>query len=148
MIGVPEHAVALLKERVRPVQDGDPDTVARLIGLLDSEVFAEREKAQQALEKMGEGAAHLLEKAMKDKVGLEPRRRLERLLRKCDTTSTRSLQHHRAVAALEWIGTPAARDLLRALAAGTPRARLTAEACRVETAGRLIRDGREIRGRL
>jgi hypothetical protein len=33
-----------------------------------------------------------------------------------------------AVATLEWIGTPAARALLRALADGAPRARLTVEA--------------------
>src|SRR2546423_942990 len=64
MIDTPEYAVALLKERVQPVQHSDPDTVAKLIVQLDSKNFAEREKAQTALEKMGEGAAHLIVRAL------------------------------------------------------------------------------------
>jgi hypothetical protein len=51
LIDAPEHPVALL-ERVRPVQRSDPGTVARLITQLDSDTYAEREKAQVALEKM------------------------------------------------------------------------------------------------
>jgi WD40 repeat protein len=128
MLGSPEHAAALLKERVQPVRPGDPDTVAGLIARLDSGKYAERVKAQAALEKMGEGAAHLLSRALQGKVSLELRRRLEELLRKCEATSPRGLQCHRAVATLEWIGTPAARALLRTLAEGAPRARLTVEA--------------------
>jgi len=128
MIEVPEHTVALLKERVRPVQSSDPDTVAKLLVQLDSDKFTERQEAAQALEKMGEGAAHLLTKALEGKVSLELHRRLEELLSKCDSTSALALQQHRAVATLEWIGTPAARALLRTLADGAPRARLTIEA--------------------
>jgi hypothetical protein len=55
-------------------------------------------------------------------------RRLEALLEKCDATSALAMRPHRAVATLEWIGTPAARALLHALAEGAPRARLTVEA--------------------
>jgi WD40 repeat protein len=128
LIDTPEYAVALLKERVQPVRRSDPDTVARLIARLESKKFAERVKAQAALEKMGEGAAHLLVRALQDKVSLELRRRLEEVLRQCEATSTRSILHHRAVATLEWIGSPAARALLRTLAEGAPRARLTVEA--------------------
>jgi WD40 repeat protein len=128
MLDHPEQTVALLKERVRPVRISDPDTVAELIVKLNSALFSEREKAQSTLEKMGEGAAHLLAKALQGNVSLELRRRLEALLRKCEATSPRGLRQHRAVAALEWIGTPAARAWLRALAGGAPRARLTIEA--------------------
>jgi WD40 repeat protein len=128
MVDAPEHAIALLKARVRPIQRGDPATVAKLIGQLDSETFAEREKAEQALEKMGEGAAHLLKKALQGNVNLELRRRIERLLNRCSESSALGMQHHRAVVALEWIGTPAARALLRNLADGAPGARLTMEA--------------------
>jgi hypothetical protein len=39
-----------------------------------------------------------------------------------------SMQQHRAVATLEWIATPAARDVLRTWAEGAPRARLVVEA--------------------
>jgi WD40 repeat protein len=128
MLAVPEHSVTLLKERVRPVQSSDPDTVAKLIAQLDSVKFAERAEAAKALEKMGEGAAHLLSKALEGNISLEMKRRLEELLGKCDATSPLAMRDHRAVATLEWIGTPAARDWLRALADGAPRARLTIEA--------------------
>jgi WD40 repeat protein len=128
MIDSPKNAIALLKERVRPIRASGPDTVARLITQLDSDRFDEREKAQQALEQMGEGTAHHLEKALHAKVDVELHRRLQRLLKKCNETSIAAVQHHRAVAALEWIATPAARDLLRTLADGAPGARLTREA--------------------
>ena len=128
MIDVPEHAVTFLKERVRPVQLSDPNVVAKLLVQLDSETFSEREQAQQTLERMGEGAAHLLVKALEGNGSLELRRRVRELQNKCDETSSRSMQHCRAVATLEWIGTPAARALLRTLADGAPRARLTIEA--------------------
>jgi WD40 repeat protein len=128
MIVAPEPAVALLKERVEPVRSADPETVARLIVQLDSDTFAERAKAQAALEKMGEGAAHLLQKAREGNANLELGRRLEALLRRCEATSTMGLRHHRAIATLEWIATPNARALLQTLAEGTPGARLTIEA--------------------
>jgi WD40 repeat protein len=128
MIAAPEQAVALLKDRVTAVPFGDPDTVAKLIVQLDSESFTRRTEAQQALDKMGEGASHLITKALQGNVSLEARRRLEDLLSQCDETSSRSLQQQRAIASLEWIGTPAARALLRTLADGLPRARLTMEA--------------------
>ena len=128
MVDAPEPTVAFLKERLRPVQLADPDTVAKLIVQLDSENFTEREKAQKELEKMGEGAAHLLVKALQGNVGPESRTRLEELLSKCEETSIVGMQHYRAIATLEWIGTPAARALLRTLSQGAPRARLTMEA--------------------
>lgn len=128
MIDAPEHAVALLKERVQPVQRSDPATVAKLITQLDSDTYAEREKAQIALEKMGEGAAHLFKQSLEGKINVELRRRLEALLRQCDKTSIAGLRHHRAVATLEWIATGDARVLLRTLADGAPDAHVTVEA--------------------
>ena len=128
MIDNPEHAVTMLKERVRPVQLADPATVTKLIAQFDRETFAEREDAQKALEKMEEGAEPGLTKALQGKLSPESRRRIQELLSQCEATSTLGLQHDRAVATLEWIGTPAARALLRTLADGAPRARLTMEA--------------------
>jgi WD40 repeat protein len=131
MIATPEHAVALLKDRVKPVGPSDPDRVAKLIGQLDNNTYAEREKAQAELEKMAEGAGHVIKQALQGNINLELRRRLESLLQKCDATNATSIlgmQQHRAVEILEWIGTPAARGLLRTWADGAPRARLTLEA--------------------
>jgi hypothetical protein len=127
MLNLPEHTVAFLKQRVQPVRSADPDTVAELIARLDSAKYAERARAQAALETTGEGAAHLIAQALEGKVSLELRRRLEELLCKCDATSPQGLRHHRAVLALEWIGSPDARALLRTLAGGAPRARLSVE---------------------
>jgi WD40 repeat protein len=128
LLDAPDHAVALLKERVQPVQPQDADGVIQLIALLDSGKFAERNQAQATLEKMGEGAVATIKMALAGKVTLETRRRLELLLHKCDATSAASLRHYRVVATLEWIGTPAARALLQTLAEGAPDARLTTEA--------------------
>lgn len=128
MLAAPEPAVALLRERVRPVRAADPATVAALIAKLDSPRYAEREAAQAALQKMEEGAAHLLTAALAGKVSAETRGRLERLLGQSDAAAARLVRHTRAVAALEWLGTPDAVAHLRALAAGAPRARLTADA--------------------
>jgi len=73
-------------------------------------------------------AAKVLVTALDGKVSPEVRGRLESLFADFDVTSISSLRHHRAVAALERIGTPAACSLLRTLADGAPRARLTTEA--------------------
>jgi WD40 repeat protein len=128
MVDAPEQAVALLKERVQPIRPADPSAVAKLLAQLDSNKFAERKDAESALEQMSEGAAPFMATALEGKVSLEARRRLEELQRKCDAASPRSLREQRAIAALEWIATPAARELLRSLAGGPPRARLTVAA--------------------
>lgn len=128
MLAAPDHAVALVKGRVRPVQLGDPAVVSGLIKQLGSEEFMEREDAQKALERMGEGVSHLLAKAQTGETNPEVLRRVGELLRKAEATSAQGLQHKRAVAVLEWVGTPDATDLLRTLADGAPRSRLTIEA--------------------
>jgi hypothetical protein len=128
LVAAPDHATKFLGERIRPVQAGDPDTVARLIARLNNDEFTEREKAERALEKMGEGVAHLLAKAIKGKIDLELRRRLDRLLERYGPSPADARRHDRALLALEWIDTPAARSLLRKWADGAPGARLTLEA--------------------
>jgi WD40 repeat protein len=128
MLDDPDHAVATLKERVQPVRLADADTVARLVKRFDSDAFADREEAQLEIEKFGEGARHLLLKALERDLSPEAQRRVQAALGKTDETSPATLREHRAIAALEWAGTADARALLRDLAGGTPRARLTTEA--------------------
>jgi WD40 repeat protein len=125
MTDAPEQAVALLKEHMRRVQHPDTDAVARLIAQLDHEEFAERQKAQQTLEQLGESAVPFLEKSLQGTPSPESRRRMNDVVRR----STRlALQHQRAITALEWIGTPAAREVLRTLADGIPQGRRTMDA--------------------
>src|SRR5262249_4480591 len=128
MAAAPLHAVALLKQQVRPVKRCEPAAVVRLIARLDSDDPDERDKAGRTLEQMGEGVAGLLLKALRGDVSAEQRRRAEKLLKKWDDSSAEARQQQRAVLALEWIGTPAARALLRDWAGGAEGARLTTEA--------------------
>jgi WD40 repeat protein len=107
---------------------GTPARLREMLRDLDSDDFATREKAEQALAKAGEVAQPALEAALAGAVDLELRRRLERLLRPIERDGLLTLRRHRAVLALEARGTPEARRLLRRLAGGEAVARLTQEA--------------------
>jgi WD40 repeat protein len=127
---MPDEAVAFLRERVSPVPAADPKEVARLIDALNSDRFAEREKASAALETLAEQIEPTLRKTLAKPASAEVRRRVERLLQGLESpilTGTR-LQSVRVTEVLEQIGTPAAIRLLEDLAKGTPKARLTQEA--------------------
>jgi hypothetical protein len=62
------------------------------------------------------------------KPALEIRRRVQQLLNQSRDWTPERLREHRAIQALEHIGTPAGRQLLETLAQGAPEARLTDEA--------------------
>jgi WD40 repeat protein len=128
MLDSPEQGTALLRQRVQPIQHGDADLIAKLVKQLDSAKFAEREIAQRELIKLGEGTLEFLSKALKVESSAEARRRLEDVVAKVEGNTTHTLRHHRAVAALEWIGTPTAKEHMQTLAKGAPGARLTIEA--------------------
>jgi hypothetical protein len=123
----PAEAAALLRGRVRPVA---ADGLARLLADLDSKQFAARENAARELAELGRDVEPALREAMGDKgTSLEKRRRLERLL--ADAAGpfpAETLRALRAVAVLEHLATPAAREVLRSLAGGAPAARRTQEA--------------------
>src|SRR5262249_44719540 len=72
----PEQAVPFLKSRVRPVAPiADPKQVARWIADLDDERFEVRQKAQHAIEHLGEPAVPALRRALTDRPPLEMKRR-------------------------------------------------------------------------
>jgi HEAT repeat protein len=79
-----------------------------------------RQKATEALEKLGEGALKPLRQALEGKPSVELRRRVEQLLAKLDLsiTSGEGLRVARAIEVLERIGTAEARQVLRDLAEG------------------------------
>jgi WD40 repeat protein len=122
----PAHSVPFLKDRVQPVPVADPQVVARLLAELGSERFAERQRAAEALDKMGMPARPALRKALEGKPALEVRRRIELLLQRPDGSS--SPQALRAAEILEYAGTGEARRILEKLAEGAPEARLTISA--------------------
>jgi hypothetical protein len=127
---VPEEAVPLLKEQLRPAQAADAQRLRRLLTELESEQFAVREKAQAGLEELGDLAEPALRQRLADQPTLEVHRRLQKVLERLRGPVRRPEVLHglRGVAVLEDIATPAARQLLEALAKGAPEARLTREA--------------------
>jgi hypothetical protein len=126
----PAQAVALLRERLAPVQSPDSKQVARWIADLDNDRFAVRDRATRELEKMGDLSEPALRKVLIGQPSLEARRRVEQLLQKLRDaiTNPEQLQALRGIEVLEYIGTPEARGVLDVLARGAPEARLTQEA--------------------
>jgi WD40 repeat protein len=125
----PDQAVALLKKHLKPALGADPVRVARLIADLEAKSFAARQKAFNELSSYGEQAEHALRKALPGQKSLEGQRRIQQLLDRLDKValSPEHLRALRALTVLERIGTPEARAVLEAVAAGAPT-RVTQEA--------------------
>jgi hypothetical protein len=137
----PERSVPFLAAQLKPIKAADAKRVAELIEKLECDDFAVRQQAEGDLAGFGEGAKEDLEKALKRPAGsLEFRRLLERLLERLDDNSPNPdrLRQLRALRVLEYAGTTDAVKVLRALAAGAPRAALT-----IEAAASLKRLGKE-----
>ena len=126
LVAVPADAVPLIRDRVRPA---DPAAeVARLIRQLDAADLATREAASRELSQWGEAATAAARKALDANPSPEVRRRLEFFLEDGkDQAHRTTLRPVRAVEVLERIGTPAAVEVLRGLAAG-PADAITTEA--------------------
>jgi WD40 repeat protein len=120
-----DTAVARLKIDLKPAAVIDPEKFAAWVRQLDSDTFAQREKASRALTDLGPAAETLLREARGKARSAESRRRLERILNGMEGEHRR-LGH--ALEVLEMIGTAAARGLLADLAKGASDARLTREA--------------------
>jgi hypothetical protein len=110
----------------------DEGALVRSLGELDSDRFEVRRKAADELEKLGEAVVPACRKVLAGHPPAEVRRRLEALVSKWDQErrmpSGDTLRAIRAVETLERVGTPEARRLVEALAAGLPESRQTREA--------------------
>jgi hypothetical protein len=108
----------------------DARRVERWIADLDSGNFEARREATAELEQVADQAEAALRTALTRRPTPEARRRLQQVLEGLERGSLPpgQVQHLRALAALEQIGTPEARELLEALTRGAPEARLTMEA--------------------
>jgi WD40 repeat protein len=121
----PEAVAAFLKDQLTAVSD------AGLVGWvadLDAPAFAKRDQAMRELRDMEFAAAPALKQVLGGTPTLELRQRVERLLNELDEPAAHHLRRWRAVTVLEQLGTPAAWQLLEALAKGAPAARLTRDA--------------------
>jgi HEAT repeat protein len=106
------------------------ERLARLIADLDSGQFDVRRKAAAELQRLGELAGPALRQALAGRPSPEVRRSVGPLLAQLehDQHSPERLRGLRAVAVLEHVGTPAARQALEGLSHGAEGARLTEEA--------------------
>jgi hypothetical protein len=123
----PEQAAELAGRLLKPAAKDRTERIARLLRQLDSDTFAERERAEASLAELGEDAAEALGAALDGEPSAEVRRRAERLLERLreGPPAPERLRALRAVQLLEWIGSPAARRTLEALADGAPGAERT-----------------------
>jgi hypothetical protein len=127
----PARAVALLKERLKPVPSPPAKELAALIDDLGSESFAKREAAQKRLREFGHTIEPILREAVSTAATPEGKRRLNQLLTDCQSIASRTPDEIRAVRAvqmLERIGNPESRQLLEACAKGADAAILTRQA--------------------
>jgi WD40 repeat protein len=115
----PDQVPAFIKERLKagPVPP-EARHLEKLVDLLDSDSFAEREKATKELAGAGAAAEEVLRKALDREVSTEVRRRVQDLLDRIakNALAPERLRSLRAVEVLERIGTPAARKVLKDLA--------------------------------
>ena len=130
----PGEAVPYLGKQLKPVPPVNHKRLAKFVADLDSNEFAAREAAEKELEKLGELAATVCQKAVDGKPSGEVRRRLTALIEKQTKAELNlpadRLRAVRAVEILEQIGTKEARDELAQIARGADEASLTQDAKR------------------
>jgi hypothetical protein len=119
-----DAAVAALEAKLKPLARVDPAKVREWIRQLDSDKFADRERASRSLAELGPAAEELLGKAAAGSESVEVRARLKRILGRFAAQRRSWL---RAVEMLQMIGTRQAKRALAGLAAGAD-APLTREA--------------------
>ncbi len=129
----PDQAPSWLAMRLKPAPKADAQqekSVREWIVRLDDDDFDTRQKAGQALAKLGATAGPGLRKALDETSSAEVRQRVSGLLEKIGKPGSQpdELRGARAIEALELINTDAARELLKGLAEGAPEALLTREA--------------------
>jgi WD40 repeat protein len=124
----PAEALALLRERLRPVRAPAAADLRRWVADLDSAEFATREEAARRLGGFGLEVEAALRQALTQKPSLQVRKEIKRLLEALAVPRGDELRPMRAVVLLKRLGTAEARELLERLAQGDPAARPTREA--------------------
>jgi WD40 repeat protein len=116
-----KQAIPFLEKRLRAGPEGDAKAVARLIAELDSDTFEVREKATQALAKMGKGIEAELKAALDKGPSAEVRSRLEKLLGNLGAANVDvRLRGLRLLTVLEYAAVPEVQAVLKLLAEKGP----------------------------
>lgn len=118
LVQSPREAVPFLGEHLKSPGRPDAKRVARLLKELDDDNFEVREKASRELATLGAAVEDELRKALRDTPSAEVRDRLRDLLVKMKHggKSPERQRLLRALAVLERVGTPAAREVVTGLA--------------------------------
>jgi WD40 repeat protein len=126
MLDHPAESVPFLIVKLSSIQPVDEKRVRQLLALLDSDSFAAREEASQQLLTLGDQILPMLRQALKDRISLEMRKRIEGVIESVSRLpSPETLRLLRALAVLEWSNRPEAIEHLRHLASGALSAPLT-----------------------
>jgi hypothetical protein len=121
LAAAPRRAVPFLKAHGRPARGPDRKRVEKLLADLDSERFALRQAAARELAALGEPVEPALRRILRGKPSVEVARRVQAILAAPRAApSAEVLRGLRAIRALELIGSPEARAVLRILAKGAP----------------------------
>ncbi len=121
LLDMPNESLPFLRENLKPVPVAE--RIQKWIADLDSETFATRQAAAQALTKVGDQVQVPIQKALKASPSLETRRRLEQVLKSLpDVPGPECIRTIRAIMVLERMDTSEARGVLEALAGGAPGA--------------------------
>jgi HEAT repeat protein len=116
----PKLSLPFLKKRLWPAAPADAQQVAKLIADLNSDSFTVRDKAARMLEELGEAAEAALRRAIASNPPLEVRMRVDQLLK---LRQKYLIRVFRAIEAVEYIGTPEARQVLEAVEKESPNPR-------------------------
>lgn len=125
-----DKSLKRIGERIKPAEPLNAEMIARLLKDLDSNVFAERERATRDLAELGERVVPHLEKFLASKPSAEARERVERIIKKLriPDASAQVIQMRRALEVLERIGDDSSIKLLEIAAKGAEGATLTRDA--------------------
>jgi hypothetical protein len=127
-----DRAVEALRQRLKPAEGKSLDdaTLAKLVQQLDDDDPDTRQKARAALEQQRWAAETALGKAMEGKPSAELKQSASALLARLNQPLQAGEERAalRALEVLEWVGTPAARQLIEELAHGWAAAELTRDA--------------------
>jgi hypothetical protein len=124
----PPQSVPFLQEHVRPIAALENARFQQLLVGLESDQFAVREKATEALEQLGDVAEPALRGVLAGKPSLDVAQRVDDLLSKMSSWSGERLRMWRVIQVLEGIGTLEAQAVLKTLAGGASASRVTQEA--------------------
>lgn len=125
--GAADKAITLLRAKVAIRKAPEVARITQWIADLDSPDFSVRERAQKNLRSLSVQAEPHLRKQLQANPTLEMRQRIRNLLEEIEARSLTAdeIREVRAVQALEWMNTEAARTLLAKWAEGDPSATLT-----------------------